>query len=192
MILVPNEKVVVPLVSKLVVSAAGHSKSDFRGEHRWVGIIDTQGRVNLPFVPLSEQWIQVYVEGQVVYNMEWERQFYMLDSNTIQFAQHYANKSVLIIVDTKDDVPSWATIIPFTNIQGAKRNALAMEYYAATWCEPIIITQPVNGWVRLTSDRASLGYVPNTGFRGNDAFAFSLISQRGQIGMTVCVDVVVK
>lgn len=52
----------------------------------------------------------------------------------------------------------------------------------ALWAEPIAITQPANGYVRLTKDRRSFLYVPNRNFTGNDGFVYTMITQHGQIG----------
>jgi len=50
------------------------------------------------------------------------------------------------------------------------------------WSDPIAITQPSNGYVRLTEDRRSFLYVPKLNFKGNDGFIYTLITQHGQIG----------
>lgn len=57
----------------------------------------------------------------------------------------------------------------------------------ALYSEPIILTQPYNGYARLTTDRKSIAYTPNLNYVGNDTFSWSMINQRGQIGTPKCV-----
>jgi len=55
------------------------------------------------------------------------------------------------------------------------------------YAEPVIITQPYNGYARLTTDRKSIAYIPNLNYVGNDTFSWALINQRGQISEPKCV-----
>jgi hypothetical protein len=57
----------------------------------------------------------------------------------------------------------------------------------ALYAEPVILTQPVHGYARLTTDRQSIAYVPNLNYVGNDTFSWSLITQHGQVGTPKCV-----
>jgi hypothetical protein len=57
----------------------------------------------------------------------------------------------------------------------------------SVYAEPIIITQPLHGYARLTSDRKSIAYTPNTYFKGNDTFSWALITQHGQVGVPKCL-----
>ena len=57
----------------------------------------------------------------------------------------------------------------------------------ALYAEPVIITQPVHGYARLTADRQSIAYVPNLNYVGNDTFSWTLITQHGQVGTPKCV-----
>jgi len=57
----------------------------------------------------------------------------------------------------------------------------------ALYAEPIILTQPIHGSARLTTDRTGIAYVPNIYHAGNDTFSWALITQHGQIGDPKCV-----
>lgn len=59
------------------------------------------------------------------------------------------------------------------------------------YSEPIIITQPVNGYARLTADRQRIAYIPDMNYVGNDVFSWSMINQHGQIGVPKCVNITV-
>lgn len=61
----------------------------------------------------------------------------------------------------------------------------------ALWSDPIAITQPMNGYVRLTEDRRNFLYVPNRNFKGNDGFVYTLITQHGQIGQPKYISITV-
>jgi hypothetical protein len=54
------------------------------------------------------------------------------------------------------------------------------------YSEPIVLTQPYHGYVRLSTDRKSMAYVPDKNYVGNDTFSWSLINQHGQIGEPKC------
>ena len=59
------------------------------------------------------------------------------------------------------------------------------------YCEPVVLTQPLWGYARLTMDRRGLLYVPYKNFQGTDAFTYTLMTQHGQIGQprVITVDV---
>ena len=57
----------------------------------------------------------------------------------------------------------------------------------ALYAEPVILTQPVHGSARLTTDRTAIAYVPDIYHAGNDTFSWALITQHGQIGDPKCV-----
>lgn len=57
------------------------------------------------------------------------------------------------------------------------------------YCEPVILTQPQHGYARLTADRQKIAYVPNSGYTGNDAFSWALMTQNGQIGSPKCLQI---
>ena len=56
----------------------------------------------------------------------------------------------------------------------------------ALYAEPVVLTQPMHGYARLTGDRQSIAYVPNLNYVGNDTFSWTLITQHGQIGTPKC------
>jgi len=60
------------------------------------------------------------------------------------------------------------------------------------YTEPIIITQPVHGYARLTTNRKAIAYVPDVDYVGNDTFSWSMINQHGQIGVPKCVQIIVR
>jgi hypothetical protein len=57
------------------------------------------------------------------------------------------------------------------------------------YSEPVVISQPMHGFARITRDRKSLSYTPFPGFYGRDAFSYTLLSQIGQAGMSKCIHV---
>lgn len=54
------------------------------------------------------------------------------------------------------------------------------------YSEPVVLTQPYHGYVRLTTDRKSMAYIPDKNYVGNDTFSWTLITQHGQIGDPKC------
>lgn len=117
---------------------------------------------------------------------------YSIDGQMITFNQPVAGE-IKVICDQRIEprVPK-EYIITFDNIFGGETVAPEMdETYAATWIEPVICTQPYNGFARLTDDRKSIIYVPNPGYLGEDSFSYTLINLRGQTAETKCIYITV-
>jgi hypothetical protein len=69
----------------------------------------------------------------------------------------------------------------------AEDNFWTKRISTSLYAEPIILTQPVHGSARLTTDRTGIAYVPDIFHVGNDTFSWALITQHGQIGNPKCV-----
>lgn len=88
------------------------------------------------------------------------------------------------------DLPE--NIITVSNRQGAKtKNTVEGRALVSYFCEPIILTQPVVGYARLTDDRKSIVYVPPANFDGYDAFSYTVYTDRGQLAEPKCVFVTI-
>lgn len=87
------------------------------------------------------------------------------------------------------DVPSKAYITKPGKISGFGNLTTKQLQGISLYSEPIIITQPHHGYARLTTDRKSIAYVPNTNYSGFDTFSWTLINQHGQIGIPKCVQI---
>lgn len=79
----------------------------------------------------------------------------------------------------------------FGSISGFGNAVIKHTEGIALYSEPIIITQPYNGYARLSTDRKSIAYVPRLGYVGNDTFSWAMINQHGQIGDPKCVTITV-
>ena len=91
-------------------------------------------------------------------------------------------------VEFKSNIAAVTTIHDTGSISGfATDYTWYQNTTIALYAEPVIITQPVHGYARLTADRQSIAYVPNLNYVGNDTFSWSLITQHGQIGTPKCV-----
>ena len=55
------------------------------------------------------------------------------------------------------------------------------------YAEPMVIAQPQNGYVRISTDRKKMVYTPFPDFYGNDAFTYTMLTQHGQAGPTKSV-----
>lgn len=77
-------------------------------------------------------------------------------------------------------------------INGIATDFLSMRIESALYAEPIVISEPVHGYARLTTDRRKIAYVPNAGFEGIDYFKWSMVTQHGQVGDPICIEVVVQ
>lgn len=79
-----------------------------------------------------------------------------------------------------------------SNEQGAKtKNTVAGQVLASYFCEPVILSMPVKGYVRLSDNRRDLIYVPPEGFEGYDAFSYAVYTDRGQLSEPKCIYITV-
>lgn len=78
------------------------------------------------------------------------------------------------------------------NSLGFYNTMIAARVGDSLYSEPVVLSQPNFGYVRLTADRTKMVYVPFPNFSGQDSFAYTLMTQHGQIGMPKCVYVEVK
>lgn len=89
-------------------------------------------------------------------------------------------------VPTKDTIKIPGLISGFGNVTYKQIKGISL------YSEPIIITQPVHGYARLTTDRQAIAYIPDVNYTGNDTFSWSMINQHGQIGTPKCVQIIIR
>jgi len=146
--------------------------------------------------PMTDKtWVEIYINGFRLINasLDFGRTFEDFDvlSDRVVFKTPQSGK-IKIILDTKPNmlIMPPENYVQVSNRQGAKSKAVRPgDLYVAYFCEPLILTEPLNGYVRLTDDRQSLLYIPNQGFEGYDAFSFSVFTERGQLATPKCVNV---
>lgn len=95
-------------------------------------------------------------------------------------------------VNFRGNVPGRENMTKPGTISGFGNAVVKQTQGIALFSEPVILTQPYNGYARLTGDRKSIAYVPNVGYVGNDTFSWSMINQHGQIGEPKCVVITVS
>lgn len=72
------------------------------------------------------------------------------------------------------------TILAADNIYNTGLNFRVGDSHYA---EPVVLTQPLHGYARLSIDRKSINYTPFYDFKGYDSFSYTLITQHGQEGI---------
>ena len=158
---------------------------------------DPVSEVTINYQVFNVEWASVFVDGFRIVNTtldfgnDWTQ--YSLEGNQLIFSNPISGT-----IDVFYDGP-WTYTLPdayyinVTNVQGAKTVGLNPgDLYAGTFCEPMILSLPTNGFVRLTDDHLSLVYVPNQGFHGTDAFSYTVLTDRGQIAAPQCVYVTIN
>jgi lysophospholipase L1-like esterase len=73
------------------------------------------------------------------------------------------------------------------NNLGLYNTMLKQRIGDAHYAEPVLVTPPEHGAVRLSSDRKSFTYTPHAGFVGLDSFVYTLLTQHGQTGQPKAV-----
>lgn len=74
-----------------------------------------------------------------------------------------------------------------TNALKLYNSQLRLRVGDSHYSEPMVLAQPQNGYVRISSDRKSMVYVPFPDFVGEDAFTYTLLTQHGQSGQAKSV-----
>lgn len=220
MLIVPNHHVIVPKtmeVSTRIADVVDDPQLKRRAQiQRFV--LNNTTEITLDFVPLSDQWLELYLDGYRIINPRYANhdhvgiryeEYHMSDLNKIRF-ENPQTGNLKVISDTLAYAPSEHRIndkqagvrIVFDNIQsydvfekhftpsrypmpelGLFHTVIRIRVGDAHWSEPLALTQPCYGYVRLSLDRKSFIYVPRPGFKGWDVFGYTLITTHGQIGM---------
>jgi len=192
--IISNCRAVQPFVSVTNTAVKSLTISIPRGGFNVTEEMEGYTNVILPGRVENVEEVSVYVDGFRMLNQTFDFGE-TWSSFTAQGDFLYFNEPVTGTVQIFVDKP-WSYVLPeqhyirVNNVQGGKTKATNPgDLYGGTFCEPFILTLPVNGYVRLTDDRTSLVYVPNQGFEGYDAFSYSVITDRGQIADPKCVNV---
>lgn len=153
---------------------------------------DNLTSVTLGDTPTHIRWVDVYLDGFRLFNstldFDQSYQTYELNGRDIVFKTPVTGQLQIISYRPWEYVMPEANYIRVNNVQGAKTKARNPgDLFTGTFCEPLILTLPQNGFVRLTDDHQDLVYVPESNFEGYDAFSYSVITERGQLADPKCV-----
>lgn len=189
---ITNARAVQPFVRVLETRTGILGVPFPRGHQEQTIVVDNATEVILTIPIISRFWIEVYLDGFRLINFT--RDFgdtyltYNLVDDRIIFSQPVTGSLTIIADNPSFDSLAGGLIIPVNNVQGARTRATTSgQHFGALHCEPIVVTQPVHGYARLTSDRLSIVYVPPLGFNGGDAFSYTVITDRAQIAEPKCV-----
>lgn len=208
MLIINNCRVIIPPIDDLFITVPENRSTleyrmiTSRDELRFEFTMAFTTTIAVPWTIPSALMTEVYKDGIRVINRSTDFEethlglpqlTYTIHGQQITFNQPVA-ADITIICDQKiaPNVPK-EYIISIDNIYGGE--TLAEDENAtnaSTWCEPVISTQPYNGFARMTDDRKSIIYVPNPGYLGEDAFSYTIITSRGQTAETKCVYITVS
>ena len=147
-------------------------------------------------LPLNKATVEVWHDGFRLVNstLDFNKTYttFTIRGKIILFNEPFTEGTFKIYADEPfyNELPEYT--INVNNVQGAAtKNTINGQVLASYFCEPVVLTEPSNGFVRLTDDRHSLVYVPPSGWEGKDAFSYAIMSDRGQISEPKCVFVTV-
>jgi hypothetical protein len=140
--------------------------------------------ITLSTLPYNPYWVEIWHDGWRVLNLDPQNPQYVISQRTITFTTINTG-DIVVVIDTEPLPYYAANVIHVTGVQHDANSPVSLR------CEPVLLTQPFNGYVRLTADRKNLVYVPQIGFAGTDTFGWSLITQNGQIGPAKCAKITV-
>jgi hypothetical protein len=138
--------------------------------------------IYLPTTPFNANWVEIWHNNWRVINTDPQSPRYIINGNQI-ILNDIDQGALLVVVETNPLPYYGASIIRVTNVQRDSYGSLSL------FCEPVIMSQPANGYIRLTADRQSIAYVPNYKYVGTDTFLWTLITQNGQMGQAKCARV---
>jgi hypothetical protein len=183
MLAAPIEFVNVPYVDDVEVGIQKNVKFAAPRRAEFYNVTMVGGTVvNLNSIPVSNEWVEVWLNGWRVVNIDPMNPRYFINGNQVVFTDPTIGQ-VLVVVDL-EPLPYYASsIIRVNNVQRDQHADISL------FSEPVIMSQPENGYVRLTANRKSIAYVPNYKFVGTDTFLWTLLTQHGQLGQAKCAKV---
>lgn len=146
--------------------------------------------------PSVPAWVEVWRDGFRLVNTSTDFgktfEFYEVRRNRIFFKEDVIGRYKIICDRFFGLELPEANYIRINNEQGAKTPATKPgQALVAQLCEPVVVSEPRNGYVRLTDDRKSLVFVPDLDFEGYDSFSYVIMSERGQVSSPKCVYITV-
>lgn len=186
-LMVPMIYETVPRGSKVVYLTIDPTVEDF----------EPITQVFLSPIPQNPNWVEVWLDGFRMINTTLDfgdshTAYEVTADGVLKFKTPLSEGNLKIIMDGPFgyDLPDFT--IQVRNRQGAKtKNTVDGQALVSYFCEPIILTEPVVGFVRLTDDRKSLVYIPPANFEGYDAFSYAVYTDRGQLSEPKCVYVTI-
>lgn len=191
MIEVKNRRVVIPFLEDVEITVPKNTRTYDRKEQVFSTTSAEVYQITLPFTPLCTELTEVYEDGIRRINPRIERipggtsySEYNVFGNTINF-QNAISGDVKVVCETEPYPQYNVTTIEIDNAQGYLSVGISLFH------EPVIITEPTNGYARLSFNRKELVYLPKMQFTGKDSFSYTLINNQGQFGNPRCVYVTV-
>lgn len=189
---VVNANSVQPFIPVVDMAVPSLARVIERGGTQLSVELTTTQTVTLPSDPASVNMVSVFLDGFRMVNQTSDfgktYSHYNVVGDQLTFKEPVTGKIDIFV----DSLFSWtldkAFYLNVQNVQGAKTKATNPgECFAGTFCEPMILTLPLNGYVRVSNDHKSLIYVPKNAFSGYDTFSYTVITDRGQIANPKCV-----
>lgn len=152
--------------------------------------------ITLPFTPYSTDFVDVFVNNTNIVNK-------VVDA--VEGGYTYTRFSVTGDVLTWIDGPTVGDSIKVVNyfgiseskfyridltsvlVQGITDSDTNGAFIGSVECYPVIVHQPLNGFVRIAWDRMGFEYSMNSSALGPDSFAYKLVSRYGQESDPACV-----
>jgi len=195
-VLVENRRVVIPFIQDIFETMAINNTSYNRGEHRFnISLTTPTNTIQLPssFKVLCEDWLEIYLDGKRVLNprlsgdfggTKYEKFNVNIETNLITFSSNITGDVVIVCdsnLPSEQETSNSSCVIEVQNVQGFKSSGISLYH------EPVVMTEPENGYARLSFDRKSIIYVPQIGFSGTDQFNYCLINIHGQQSRNRCI-----
>lgn len=191
MIEVKNRRIVIPFLEDIEITVPKNTKTYNRQEEVFSLTTADVYQIELPFIPLCTELTEVYQNGTRRINPRVEQTAggtnyaeYNVFGNFINF-QNAISGDIKVVCETRPYPEYNVNVMQIDNNQGYLSAGISLFH------EPVVVTQPDNGYARLSFDRKELVYLPKLGFTGKDTFSYTLINNQGQYGRTKCVYITV-
>lgn len=185
-----NREVVIPFLEDIKTTASLKTYTHARNNLLYTNTAISTTDIYLPFTPPCTEWTEVFLDNVRILNKRsrsalngTEFESYNVTGNYLKFNQPISG-NLTVICDTEATHNNDATIINVDNVQGGP-----LIGSVALFHEPVIQRMPLHGYARLTTDRKSIAYMPNTNYIGDDDFVFCIINNQGQQSKSCCVSI---
>jgi hypothetical protein len=141
--------------------------------------------IKLSVIPYNVYWVEIWLNGWRFLNTDNLKPRYIISGNGTIFFTEQVVGDIMVVIDTEPLQYFGANTLYSKEIQRDAFGPISLR------SEPVLLTQPRHGYVRLSADRKFLVYVPNPGFTGKDTYNWTLMTQNGQLGAAKCAIITV-
>jgi hypothetical protein len=186
---------VAPTLNLTIVPSASNTIAS-QNVDVYNGVHSSETMINLGFTPYGTDTVDVFVNGVNIVNKLTQSvvggynhsRFSIVGSMLTWVKSPNPGDTVKVVSYLSFSEPAYATIdLSELMVQGKILNNTDPTFTGSVECYPIIMHQPVNGFVRPAWDRRGFEYSFNATGPFGDSFSYKFVSRYGQESEPACI-----